>query len=158
MFDAHAVHHVSALPAVLADLATPAALVHVLPQTALYPALPAPALASLSSSDCAPPSEEFLLDAVQRARLIKDAHELSLIRKANAISSRAHETVMRVLGAAVRAGKAGTGAGAEGRAMLPGEWMIEREEEAEAIFVATCRRAGCGLLHFRHRTRALMSM
>jgi Xaa-Pro dipeptidase len=152
MFDAHAVHALSALPAVLADLATPAALVHVLPQSALYPALPAPALASLSSSGSAPPSDAHLLDAVQRARLIKDAHELSLIRKANDISSRAHETVMRVLGAAVRAGKAGTGtgdAGADGkeaRALLPGEWMIEREEEAEAIFVAACRRAGCAVL------------
>jgi Xaa-Pro dipeptidase len=25
---------------------------------------------------------------------------------------------------------------------LPGEWLIEKEAEAEAIFVASCRREG----------------
>jgi Xaa-Pro dipeptidase len=47
-----------------------------------------------------------------------------------------------VLGLAVR-GKfeKGEGAGVD-RPLLPGEWLIETEAEAEAIFVASCRREG----------------
>ena len=49
---------------------------------------------------------------------------------------------MRVLGAAVKGGiVAGAGAGVE-RPLLPSEWLIEKEAEAEAIFVASCRREG----------------
>jgi len=49
---------------------------------------------------------------------------------------------MRVLGAAVRGViTKGKGAG-ETRPLLPGEWLIEKEAEAEAIFVASCRREG----------------
>jgi hypothetical protein len=55
---------------------------------------------------------------------------------------------MRVLGAAVRGQiKAADGSGKE-RPLLPGEWLIEKEEEAEAIFVASCRREGC-VYYFR---------
>ena len=32
--------------------------------------------------------------------------------------------------------------GNSGRPLLPGEWLIEKEAEAEAIFVASCRREG----------------
>jgi len=49
---------------------------------------------------------------------------------------------MRVLGKAVKGGIAmGAGAGVD-RPLLPGEWLIEKEAEAEAIFVASCRREG----------------
>jgi Xaa-Pro dipeptidase len=29
-----------------------------------------------------------------------------------------------------------------GNPALPGEWLIEKEAEAEAVFVASCRREG----------------
>jgi len=49
---------------------------------------------------------------------------------------------MRVLGAAAKGGiVAGAGAGVD-RPLLPGEWLIQKEAEAEAIFVASCRREG----------------
>lgn len=43
-------------------------------------------------------SEKYLLMACQEARLTKTSHEIELIQKANDISSRAHEGVMRSLG------------------------------------------------------------
>jgi len=50
---------------------------------------------------------------------------------------------MRVLGKAVKDKiKGEDGAGVD-RPLLPGEWLIEKEAEAEAIFVASCRREGC---------------
>ena len=50
---------------------------------------------------------------------------------------------MRVLGQAVRGKIAKSeGAGLD-RPLLPGEWLVEKEAEAEAIFVASCRREGC---------------
>ena len=70
------------------------------------------------------------------------AHEVAEIKHANDISSRAHETVMRVLGQGVKGLiKRGEGAGVT-RPLLPGEWLIEKEAEAEALFVASCRREG----------------
>jgi Xaa-Pro dipeptidase len=49
---------------------------------------------------------------------------------------------MRVLGKAVQGGiQKSAGAGVD-RPLLPGEWLIEKEAEAEAIFVASCRREG----------------
>ncbi|KAG1727777.1 Creatinase/aminopeptidase [Suillus paluster] len=87
-------------------------------------------------------TDAYLLSSLHRTRLIKDENEISMLRRANDISSRAHETVMRVLGNAVQ-GKIlqGNGAGID-RPLLPGEWLIEKEAEAEAIFVASCRREG----------------
>lgn len=82
----------------------------------------------------------YLLPALSVARLSKDEYEIGLIRKACDISSRAHETVMRVLGLAVK-GKIDQQA-VKDRPLLPGEWLIEKESEAEAIFVASCRREG----------------
>ena len=55
---------------------------------------------------------------------------------------------MRVLGAGVRAASLVAAANRDGNmsprhhSLLPGEWLIEREAEAEAIFVASCRREG----------------
>ncbi|EJD00492.1 prolidase [Fomitiporia mediterranea MF3/22] len=88
------------------------------------------------------PTDAFLLSALHQARLIKTEYEITQIRKANEISSRAHEVVMRTLGRAVRGLiKREPGAAIE-RPLLPGEWLIEKEAEAEAIFVASCRREG----------------
>lgn len=54
---------------------------------------------------------------------------------------------MRVLGAGVRGAPGSTGGEvAQSRPPLPGEWLIEREAEAEAIFVASCRREGCAIV------------
>jgi Xaa-Pro dipeptidase len=117
--------------------AAPTARVHTLPQTAQFPALP-----PLSAS-VARPLDTYLLTALHRARLTKSAAEIQRIRRANEISSRAHEVVMRVLGVGVRGAPGSTDG--EGHPPLPGEWLIEREAEAEAIFVASCRREGCAI-------------
>lgn len=125
----------------LAALGDPAALWHVLPLSPAFPLLGEAHLAAVRAAGRVL-STDHLLGALHRARLTKDAAEVALIRRANEISSRAHETVMRVLGAAVRGRIArGDGAGTA-RPLLPGEWLIEKEEEAEAIFVASCRREG----------------
>ncbi|KAJ7046743.1 Creatinase/aminopeptidase [Mycena alexandri] len=143
--DVTRVDHPPALPAAVAKLmkALPGALFHVLPRASpLFPAIEEeylqPILAAENQGGAV--TDFYLLSALHRARLTKDAHEISLIQKACDISSRAHEVVMRVLGAAVKGGiVAGAGAGVE-RPLLPGEWLIEKEAEAEAIFVASCRR------------------
>jgi hypothetical protein len=50
---------------------------------------------------------------------------------------------MRVLGVGVRGALTNQRSGAaRDHPPLPGEWLIEREAEAEAIFVASCRREG----------------
>ena len=126
--------------------AAPNALVHTLPRTSQFPTLPPTLLAnashSLSSSDA------YLLPALHRARLTKSDAEVQRVRRANEISSRAHEVVMRVLGAGVRTVSLSVAAGRDSdssprhHSLLPGEWLIEREAEAEAIFVASCRREG----------------
>ena len=117
-------------------------ILHILPKdSALFPVIPQD-WTTLAVSSQVKVMDEFLLPALHQARLVKTPEELQLIKKANEISSRAHETVMRVLGAAVRGTIAkGQGAG-ESRPLLPGEWLIEKEAEAEAIFVASCRREG----------------
>ena len=146
--DASNVLHTESFPTsfVSALSAAPDALVHTLPQTSQFPALPpfffADASCSWSSSDA------YLLPALHRARLTKSDAEVQRVRRANEISSRAHEVVMRVLGAGVRAASLPAAASNDGdtsprhQSLLPGEWLIEREAEAEAIFVASCRREG----------------
>jgi Xaa-Pro dipeptidase len=132
LFDATSLHAASSLPSALSSLDASTTTLHVLPPS---PHFPLPAHATPAGAESA-----YLLPALHRARLTKDAAELALIRRACGISSRAHETVMRVLGGAVRS--AAAPAVPEGRPALPGEWLIEREDEAEAIFVASCRREG----------------
>lgn len=88
------------------------------------------------------PTDAFLLSALHRTRLIKTEYEITQIRKANEISSRAHEVVMRTLGRAVKGLIQREPGAAIERPLLPGEWLIEKEAEAEAIFVASCRREG----------------
>lgn len=116
---------------------------HILPAgSPLFPSLPAQYTALVLPPN-ANATDEYLLTALHRARLIKDTDEIAAIRQANAISSRAHEVVMRVLGQGVRGLiTQGKGAGVN-RPLLPGEWLIEKEAEAEALFVASCRREGC---------------
>jgi Xaa-Pro dipeptidase len=143
--DVSKIEHPESLPAAIASAISslPGALFHTLPRNSpLFPALPGeftqPVLASDNSNGAV--TDAYLLTAIAQARLIKDETEVAAIRKANAISSRAHETVMRVLGLAV---KGAIKKGPSGRPLLPGEWLIEKEAEAEAIFVASCRREGC---------------
>ena len=142
--DVNRVDHPDNLEQTLHDLIrSPAdSILHILPNdVTLFPKLLLdPATVEETSSLTI--TDKYLLPALHQARLIKTPEELQLIKKANEISSRAHETVMRVLGAAVRGAIArGKGAG-ETRPLLPGEWLIEKEAEAEAIFVASCRREG----------------
>ncbi|KAH9484932.1 putative Xaa-Pro aminopeptidase PEPP [Psilocybe cubensis] len=143
-YDVTTVEHPSAIPAAIDTLlkALPGALFHTLPRNSpLFPILPAQYTQKVLDADGAV-TDLYLLSALQTARLIKDSDEIAAIKKANEISSRAHEVIMRVLGKAVK-GKieAGAGAGVD-RPLLPGEWLIEKEAEAEAIFVASCRREG----------------
>ena len=141
--DVTRVDHPVALPAAIQELikAFPGAIVHTLPTSPLFPTIPSQYTAAFLSGNVHV-TEDYLLAALHRARLTKDAVEIELIRRANQISSRAHETVMRVLGQGVRGLiTRGKGAGTE-RPLLPGEWFIQKEAEAEALFVASCRREG----------------
>ncbi|KAF9051767.1 metallopeptidase family M24-domain-containing protein [Panaeolus papilionaceus] len=145
--DVTAVNYNADLSQALATLlkAYPGALFHTLPRDSpLFPKLPAEFVQQVLQEETgqAGITDHYLLKALHAARLVKDAEEIALIKQANAISSRAHEVVMRVLGKAVL-GKiqAEAGAGVK-RPLLPGEWLIEKEAEAEAIFVASCRREG----------------
>ncbi|TFK35811.1 Creatinase/aminopeptidase [Crucibulum laeve] len=143
--DVSRVDHPSTLPAAINTLikALPGALFHTFPKgSPLFPALSDDYTGAVLAAEDGAVTDAYLLKAIQRARLTKDEAEIIQIRKANEISSRAHEVVMRVLGLAVKNKiKAGKGAGVD-RPLLPGEWLIEKEAEAEAIFVASCRREG----------------
>ncbi|KAF8632709.1 hypothetical protein AX15_001733 [Amanita polypyramis BW_CC] len=146
--DVTSVQHPSSLIATIQTLikSLPGALVHTLTKGSLfYPQFPEqylkPILEAQKEFDIGV-TDMYLLAALQYTRIIKGEEEIALIKQANKISSRAHEVVMRVLGKAVK-GKIEKGPGAgEERPLLPGEWLIEKEAEAEAIFVASCRREG----------------
>ena len=122
-------------------------VVHTLPKdSVLFPKMPQEHTKQLLNADGAVTlTDGYLLDALQRTRLLKDADEIEMIKQANQISSRAHEVVMRVLGMAVK--RKLECEGNSGRPLLPGEWLIEKEAEAEAIFVASCRREGWDYVH-----------
>ena len=157
MHDVTNVEHTAALPAAIDTLikALPGALFHTLPRDSpLFPPLAPEYTQQILSADGAV-TDLYLLPALHRTRLVKDADEIALIKHANQISSRAHEVVMRVLGKAVK-GKleAAVGAGVD-RPLLPGEWLIEKEAEAEALFVASCRREGCVLINFLRESTIL---
>ncbi|KAL4258693.1 peptidase M24B family protein [Pleurotus pulmonarius] len=121
--DVTKVDHTAVLPDALETLAKayPDALCHTLPRVSpLFSNLPGKYTDILLSSgeQTLAVTDAFLLPALQRARLTKTEAEIAAIRQANQISSRAHEVVMRVLGAAVRGAiTKGEGAGrrAEGR-------------------------------------------
>lgn len=119
------------------------AVVHILPPIPIFPSIPPLLLTTLAISGVTPPPiTTYLLSSLHAARLIKTPYEIMLIREANAISSRAHEVIMRVLGKDMKeVGGKVSGKKLDG-AVLPGQWRIEKEAEAEAIFVASCRREG----------------
>lgn len=67
----------------------PDAILHVLPP---YPAAPFPEQPKdFAETYAKSATHAYLLQALHKARLIKTLEEIELIRKANAISSRAHE-------------------------------------------------------------------
>jgi Xaa-Pro dipeptidase len=78
--------------------------------------------------------------------MIKTEYEIELIREANRISSGAHEVLMRELGryAKKRVAAEGGNIGEKERTGKEGivEWEVESEGDAEALFVAACRRMG----------------
>ncbi|KIP04185.1 hypothetical protein PHLGIDRAFT_109917 [Phlebiopsis gigantea 11061_1 CR5-6] len=154
--DVTSVKHSTDLAAALDETlrAYPDALVHILPHSSLagaarplFPIIPqgfrdviTTVLGNVAAEQKV--TDQYLLSALHVARLTKDVYEVAEIRTANEISSRAHETVMRVLGMGVKNLKEGKVVQAAGRPLLPGEWLIEKEGEAEALFVASCRREG----------------
>ena len=140
MHDATRVAYVTSLTEAVENFskAFPDALFHTLPiGSPLFPEVKG-GVSQLKLS----PSDAYLLPALHKARLIKTEHEITQIRKANEISSRAHEVVMRTLGRAVKGLIQREASAGVSRPLLPGEWLIEKEAEAEAIFVASCRREG----------------
>ncbi|TFK51400.1 Creatinase/aminopeptidase [Heliocybe sulcata] len=144
LYEATLVSYTSDLAAKIEEMhkALPDGIFHVLPKASpLFPVPPAE-ITAFEATGRTLVTDRYLLSALHKARLIKTEEEIALIRKANKISSEAHEVVMRVLGKAVQ-GKIvqEEGAGVV-RPLLPGEWLIEKEAEAEAAFVATCRRQG----------------
>lgn len=141
--DVTRIDHPSTIPSAIHELvkAFPGAIVHTLPTSRLFPSVSSEYTGVFLAANVHL-TEDYLLPALQRARLTKDAEEIALIKRANQISSRAHETVMRVLGQGVRGLiTRGKGAGVD-RPLLPSEWLIQKEAEAEALFVASCRREG----------------
>ncbi|TFY51712.1 hypothetical protein EVG20_g10871 [Dentipellis fragilis] len=143
-YDAAYVGHTEELSKAISEalVSYPNAILHTLPSASpLFPELAAKYTELAKGSPTATVTDVYLLPALHKARLIKTAEEIELIRKANQISSRAHEVVMRVLGNGVRGLDRPKEAGVD-RPLLPGEWLIEKEAEAEAIFVASCRREG----------------
>lgn len=90
---------------------------------------------------------EGLRLSLHLARLTKTEYEIELIREANRISSGAHEVLMRELGryAKRRAAAGGAVKGEEkertGKEGIV-EWEVESEGDAEALFLASCRRMG----------------
>jgi Xaa-Pro dipeptidase len=148
--DVTRIHHTTALSSAITQLMKdfPDALFHTLPRNSpLFPTLPEEYPQLILTGGDSPGTgpavtDAYLLLAIHRARLIKSEFEIAEMKRANEISSRAHEVVMRVLGNAVRGRIVrGMGAGVD-RPLLPGEWLIQKEAEAEAIFVASCRREG----------------
>jgi Xaa-Pro dipeptidase len=129
-------------------------IVHVLSNKLLDPLYPHPSswLTELwdSKNEYAPFfTSEYLLKGLHRARLVKTSQEIEYIREANRITSGAHEVVMRELGRFARRRDVNT-VGADGKVEATKrtgkegltEWEIESEADAEAVFVATCKRAG----------------
>ena len=116
-------------------------VMHILPNTTEFPARPTAGFDIIG--DKVQLCDKYLLDACQIARIKKDPQEIELIREANRISSRAHEVLMKELGrfaehrhgASGKAKQRDVGLGLE-------KWEVESEGDAEALFVATCRRAG----------------
>lgn len=144
--DMYAVDKIEHPPKLVTDISQlpQGTIIHILPETDQFPNVVASEVDGLKAAlqSASTKTTEYLLPALHRTRLIKDPYEIAMIRKANDISSRAHEVIMRVLGSAV-AGKIKKQSART--PLLPGEWLIEKEAEAEAIFVASCRREGSAI-------------
>ena len=136
MHDATVVDHTTRLQSIISTylLANSSTLIHTLPKSSAFPSLPVEFLQNFESAS----TPSYLISALHLARLIKTPAEIELIRKANAISSRAHEVIMRLLGRDAN----GLIQGQANGAVMPAQWRIEKEAEAEAVFVASCRREG----------------
>jgi Xaa-Pro dipeptidase len=139
VYDATAIRHTTELPKILQSLPQDT-VIHVLPTSSLYPSVPSDVSKVITTKK---PDDTLLLPGIQEARITKTPQEIELIRKANAISSRAHECVMRTLGLAVQSkideGKAEV-------VKVPSQWMVKSEADAEALFAASCRREGCVIM------------
>jgi Xaa-Pro dipeptidase len=110
--------------------------IHTLPPTMEFPSLP---------SYLKNQVEDGLRTALHIARMVKTDYEIELIREANRISSGAHEVLMRELGRyAKKRLDATDGQKEKERTGKEGivEWEVESEGDAEALFVAACRRMG----------------
>jgi Xaa-Pro dipeptidase len=150
-FDSDSIDHTTELVHVLDKAMGSGELtLHTLPMTMEYPPFPSALTDILSPTTTSnnrkmKHSTEHLLEALHIARLVKTEEEIGLIREANRITSAAHEVLMRELGryADGRAGKAVRG-GTRVRDGKEGvrEWEVESEGDAEALFVAACRRQG----------------
>ncbi|WVQ95807.1 hypothetical protein IAU59_002906 [Kwoniella sp. CBS 9459] len=145
-FDSDEIRYTTGLPSFLEDAVKYAKstnqaelVLHTLPRSMEYPALST----ALDSVKGISQNTEYLFKALHIARMVKDEQEISLIKRANEISSGAHEVVMRELGrfASKREQKKVDGATRHGNEGLT-QWEIESEGDAEAVFVAACRRMG----------------
>lgn len=119
---------------------------HTLPMTQEYPPLPEKVLDSTGVTGKATifqHCDEYLLKALHLARLTKTTAEIELIREACRISSGAHEVVMRELGRYAKKRALGDIPKQERTGKeAPRDWEVESEGDAEAVFVAACRRSG----------------
>lgn len=128
------------LPAALAALPSGTTL-HTFPITTEFPPLPEEVTTAAGKG---PHETELLRVAFHSARLTKTEGEIERMRRANAITSGAHEVLMRELGRFAEK-RAGSAAGnAKARTGHEGllQWEVESEGDAEALFVASCRRMG----------------
>jgi Xaa-Pro dipeptidase len=137
-FDSDSIQYTTELEGLLSTFK---GTVHTLPTTMEFPPLPA----SLSITQGKQETGK-LREALHIARMIKTEYEIELIREANRISSGAHEVLMRELGryAKKRVAAEGGNIGEKERTGKEGivEWEVESEGDAEALFVAACRRMG----------------
>jgi Xaa-Pro dipeptidase len=132
-FDSDAIEYTTDLETLVSKFS---GIIHTLPATMEFPPLP---------SFVDKKTDEGLRTVLHIARMEKTDYEIELIREANRISSGAHEVLMRELGRyakkrvdAAESGKDKERTGREGIT----EWEVESEGDAEALFVASCRRMG----------------
>ena len=131
-------------------------MLHILPSPGAYPDHIHSLLSALVQTQQAKTTspgttltDTYLMPALHRARLIKDDYEIAQIKMAIDISSHAHTVVMRVLGETViaelqrnRTSRRNIESESDDIGALPRQWLIHRESDVEAIFVASCRRNG----------------
>ena len=129
------VHDMSMFQKKLDELKTP--VVHVLPSSSLPPS------PELSSSSAKTPrtNDAHLLLACQEARLTKTGAEIDLIQQANDITSRAHEGVMKALGA-------GDSSSEYEAAAVFSYYCAKKGAKSLAYEVIAASGTGAGTLHY----------